>query len=219
MRPILPENWSIVGPQVDRLLDLPPHERHAAALQIVGDDPAQCEELLRLVAECEQTDALLDRPAAETFSGLFELPSATPPEVIGESYRIIGEIGRGGMAIVYRALDEKHGREVAVKVVRPEFASALGRDRFLQEVEIAARLRHPHIVPLFDSGESSGFLYYVMPLEPGPSLRRRLREEGPLPVEETVRVLRDVCSALAHAHREGVIHRDIKPENVLLVRP
>src|SRR3990170_4075399 len=120
------------------------------------------------------------------------------------------------MATVYLAHDLKHGRDVAVKVVHPALASALGPERFLREIEIAAQLHHPHIVPLYDSGDAGGSLYYVMPYEAGLSLRQRLARDGPLPLEDAVLVLRDVCDALAHAHERGIIHRDIKPDNVLL---
>ncbi len=120
------------------------------------------------------------------------------------------------MATVYLAKDIKHGRDVAVKVVHPVVASALGADLFLREIEIVAQLRHPHIVPLFDSGEADGSLYYVMPYEPGASLRDQLARDGPPPIENAVVVLRDVCDALAYAHQHGVVHRDIKPDNVML---
>jgi len=131
-------------------------------------------------------------------------------------YRIEGEIGSGGMAVVYLADDLKHHRPVALKVLKPELAAALGPERFLREIEIAAQLHHPHILPLYDSGEADGFLFYVMPYEEGRSLRDRLRTEGELPVGEAVRVLCDVADALSHAHEHGVVHRDIKPENILL---
>src|SRR5690349_24627453 len=120
------------------------------------------------------------------------------------------------MATVYLARDLKHGRQVAIKVLRPEIAAALGPERFLREIEVAARLTHPHIVPLHDSGEAAGFLYYVMPFVEGQSLRARLVREGELPVPEAVRILRDVAEAMAYAHQHGVVHRDIKPENVML---
>src|SRR6266567_3085170 len=114
------------------------------------------------------------------------------------------------------AIDLKHGRSVAVKVLRPEIAAALGAERFLREIEIAARLTHPHILPLHDSGEAGGFLYYVMPFVEGESLRDRLNREPQLPVEEAVRIAREVATALSHAHGHDVVHRDIKPENILL---
>src|SRR3989449_3851172 len=120
------------------------------------------------------------------------------------------------MATVYLARDLKHGREVALKVLRPELAAALGSERFIQEIQVAARLQHPHIVPLYDSGEADGFLYYVMPRVAGESLRRCLERERQLPVEEAVRLTRAVAAALDYAHRQNVVHRDIKPENILL---
>ncbi|MGH9258895.1 MAG: protein kinase domain-containing protein, partial [Acidimicrobiales bacterium] len=131
-------------------------------------------------------------------------------------YAIQRELGRGGMATVYLADDLKHHRQVAVKVLRPELASALGPDRFLREIEIAARLNHPHILALYDSGEADGFLFYVMPFVKGESLRQRLKRDTELPIEEALGITRQVATALDHAHAQGLIHRDIKPENVLL---
>src|ERR1043166_1644741 len=130
-------------------------------------------------------------------------------------YAIEREIGRGGMATVFLATDTKHKRRVAVKVMQPELAAAIGGDRFLREINIEAHLQHPHIVPLLDSGELGGLLYYVMPYVEGESLRRRLAR-GPLDLAEAMRYLRDVVDAIAHAHRHKILHRDIKPENVLL---
>jgi serine/threonine-protein kinase len=135
---------------------------------------------------------------------------------LADRYRIEREIGSGGMAVVYLADDLKHRRPVALKVLKPELASVLGPERFLREIEIAAQLHHPHILPLYDSGEADGFLFYVMPYEEGRSLRDRLQQEGELPIHEAVRVLCDVADALSHAHARGVVHRDIKPENILL---
>ena len=130
-------------------------------------------------------------------------------------YTIARELGRGGMATVYLAEDSKHRRKVAVKVLRPELAAALGPDRFLREIAIAARLTHPHILPLHDSGEANGFLYYVMPYLEGESLRDRLSREKQLPLEDALQIARDVADALSYAHGLGLIHRDIKPENIL----
>src|SRR5437763_7761316 len=135
---------------------------------------------------------------------------------VADRYAIDREPGDGGMATVYLAQDLKHGRSVAVKVLRPELAAALGAERFLREIEIAARLTHHHILSLHDSGEANGFLYYVMPYLEGESLRDRLNREAQLPVEEAVRVAREVASALSYAHSHDVVHRDIKPENILL---
>ncbi len=131
-------------------------------------------------------------------------------------YTIEHELGRGGMATVYLAQDLKHGRPIALKVLRPELAAALGPGRFLREIEIAARLTHPNILPLHDSGEAGGLLYYVMPYVDGESLRSRLAREGPLPLDQALEIAREVASALGYAHEHGVVHRDIKPENVLL---
>lgn len=130
-------------------------------------------------------------------------------------YDIERELGRGGAAIVHLAQDLRHSRLVALKVLRAEVASALGTDRFLREIGIAARLSHPHILPLYDSGEVEGFLYYVMPYVEGDSLEVRLANEGPLAVEESLRIAGEVAEALDYAHRHGIVHRDIKPGNVL----
>ena len=126
------------------------------------------------------------------------------------------ELGQGGMATVYLAEDLRHHRKVALKLLRPELAATLGPDRFLREIQIAAQLQHPHILPLLDSGEVDGFLYYVMPYVDGESLRARLARQGELSVAEAARVLREVADALSYAHERGVVHRDIKPDNVLL---
>ncbi len=137
-------------------------------------------------------------------------------------YRIERELGAGGMATVYLAHDLKHDRNVAIKVLRPNVATMLGADRFIQEIHLAARLNHPNILPLHDSGEAAAgegrdpFLYYVMPAMEGSTLRERLRTEGKLPVATSARIARQVADALDHAHRHGVVHRDIKPENILL---
>jgi serine/threonine-protein kinase len=120
------------------------------------------------------------------------------------------------MATVYLAEDLKHHRQVAIKVLRPDLAAALGPDRFMQEIEIAARLQHPHILPVHDSGSADGFLSYVMPYVAGESLRDRIARQGELPVTDAVRLLSEIADALAHAHSQGVVHRDIKPENVML---
>ena len=131
-------------------------------------------------------------------------------------YNVERVLGEGGMATVYLAQDLKYHRSVAVKVMRPELASTLGADRFLREVEIAARLTHPHILPMYESGEAEGLLYYVMPYVEGETLRDRIHRETQLPVEEALKIAREVSEALAYAHEHGIIHRDIKPANILL---
>ena len=137
-------------------------------------------------------------------------------QALNDRYRIERELGQGGMATVYLARDIKHHRPVAIKVLHPELSAMLGSERFLKEIELTANLQHPHILPLFDSGEADGLLYYVMPFVDGETLRTRLEREQQLPIAEAVRITIDVADALAYAHRHSVVHRDIKPENILL---
>jgi serine/threonine-protein kinase len=135
---------------------------------------------------------------------------------LADRYRIERELGRGGMAVVYLAEDRKLERQVAIKVLKPELAAAIGSEWFLREITLTARLEHPHILPLFDSGEAEGFLYFVMPFVDGESLRDRLNREKQLPLEDALQIARDVAEALHSAHTHDVVHRDIKPENILL---
>jgi serine/threonine-protein kinase len=143
-------------------------------------------------------------------------PIATLSDALAGRYRIDRQLGEGGMANVFLAHDLRHGRDVALKVLKPEIGKTLGADRFHREIQLAARLSHPHILPLYDSGEAGGMLYYVMPQVRGNSLRDRMHESRQMPVVEAVRVTCEVASALDHAHRQGVVHRDIKPENIML---
>ncbi|HEU4953891.1 MAG TPA: serine/threonine-protein kinase, partial [Gemmatimonadales bacterium] len=145
------------------------------------------------------------------------------PELLGrlqsalsDRYRLDREVGAGGMATVYLAEDVRHDRRVALKVLRPELAAVIGAERFLAEIKLTANLQHPHILPLFDSGEADGYLFYVMPFVQGETLRDRMTREKQLPVPDAVRITTEVASALDYAHRHGVVHRDIKPENILL---
>jgi Tol biopolymer transport system component len=145
------------------------------------------------------------------------------PELLGrlqsalaDRYRLDREIGAGGMATVYLAEDVRHDRQVALKVLRPELAAVIGAERFLAEIKLTANLQHPHILPLFDSGEADSYLFYVMPFVEGETLRDRLNRDKQLPVADAVRITIEVASALDYAHRRGVVHRDIKPENILL---
>lgn len=135
---------------------------------------------------------------------------------IADRYTVVSELGRGGMATVLLARDIRHGREVALKLFRPDVSAALAGERFEREIQVAARLNHPHIVPLFDSGAAGGYLYYVMPVVRGESLRQRLDREETFEVATALRLTIEVCGALDYAHREGIVHRDIKPENILL---
>jgi serine/threonine-protein kinase len=137
-------------------------------------------------------------------------------EVLSGRYVIERELGRGGMATVYLAQDLRHGRRVAIKALRPELAMAIGADRFLREIHVAATLSHPNILPLYDSGESEDVFYYVMPFVDGESLAARLRRDRPLPIDEAAAIARQVAFALAAAHERGIVHRDIKPDNILL---
>jgi Tol biopolymer transport system component len=143
------------------------------------------------------------------------VPSALST-ALSPRYRLERELGRGGMATVYLARDLKHDRDVAIKVFRGDVAAAVGPERFLEEIRTTAHLKHPHILPLFDSGSTESTLFYVMPFIDGESLRERLRRERRLPVTEVVRILRELADALAHAHAKGVVHRDVKPDNVLV---
>ncbi|MCG6988124.1 MAG: protein kinase [Gemmatimonadetes bacterium] len=143
-------------------------------------------------------------------------PSETLQAALSGRYAIVREAGAGGMATVYLARDVKHDRHVALKVLRPELGAVLGVDRFLSEIKLTANLQHPHLLPLFDSGEAAGHLFYVMPYVEGESLRARLDREQQLPVDEALRIAYAVASALDYAHSAGVVHRDLKPENILL---
>jgi TolB-like protein/tRNA A-37 threonylcarbamoyl transferase component Bud32 len=137
-------------------------------------------------------------------------------EALREQYAVESEVGRGGMATVFVAEDLKHGRRVAIKVLSPELSSSMDGDRFKREIQIAARLSHPHILPVFDSGDANGLLYYVMPFVEGESLRGKLKRETQLPIEDAIAITCEVADALSYAHSFGVVHRDIKPENILL---
>jgi len=143
--------------------------------------------------------------------------TSDPIPTVSDRYRIERELGRGGMATVYLAMDTRHGRRVALKLLRPEASALIGAERFRREIEILAGLNHPHIVALHDSGQSDERLWYVMPHVEGETLRDRLVRETKLPLAEAMRLAREIASALGHAHRHGIIHRDVKPENVLLV--
>ncbi|MFY7950048.1 MAG: serine/threonine-protein kinase [Gemmatimonas sp.] len=136
--------------------------------------------------------------------------------VLADRYRLERELGQGGMATVYLAHDRKHDRPVAIKVLRDDVAQSVGRERFLREIQLAAKLSHPHILPLYDSGDADGTLFYVMPVVQGQSLREQLETKRQLPIADAVRIASEVAGALDHAHRLGIIHRDIKPENIML---
>jgi serine/threonine-protein kinase len=153
-------------------------------------------------------------PQRTAVTGMVEISQVK--KALAGRYQIERVLGEGGMATVYLAHDQKHNRKVAVKVMRPELAATLGSDRFLREVQVAAQLSHPHILPMHDSGEADGILYYVMPYVDGETLKERIAKEGQLSVNDAMRLGREVAEALAYAHTRGIIHRDIKPGNILL---
>ena len=136
--------------------------------------------------------------------------------VLAERYRVERQAGEGGMAIVFEATDLKHGRRVALKVLRPEIATHLAHERFRREIQLAATLSHPNIVPMYESGEGDGLLFYVMPFVTGETLSARLARDGPFPIDDALRITREVGRALSYAHAAGIVHRDLKPGNIML---
>ena len=214
--PLTAERWVQLAPLIDAALDLEPDQRADYVDRICAGDSALRADLGRLLAECERNSSFIDRAAAERFALLMEDAPQELPAVLGDRFIVDREIGRGGMATVFLAHDRKHDRPVAIKVLRREISAGVGPERFLREIRTAARLQHPHIVPFYDSGEAGGILYFVMAYVIGESLRDRLQREPQLPVDEALRLTRDVADALDHAHANGVVHRDIKPENILL---
>ena len=210
------ERWRMIEPIIDAALDLPSTDRRAYVRATCANDPSLLALVERLLATHEEPSAELDLPAAQRFSSLLEDPPVSLPEILGGRYRIGRVLGRGGMATVFLADDLRHERQVAVKVLHAELAAALGSTLFLAEIKTTARLQHSHILPLHDSGDDDGMLYYVMPYVAGGTLRQHLQKQGPLPIDEALRIADEVATALDAAHRRGVVHRDIKPENILL---
>ena len=218
------DRWRLLEPLLDAALELEPARRAAYVDRACGGDLPLRAELKALIDACELGAKILETPAVITYAPLLADFSAGPrmPTTLGGRYHIMREIGRGGMATVYLAHDPKHGRQVAVKTLRSESARRSGRTRFAQEIEIAAGLTHPHILPLHDSGEESvddnepSLLYFVSPFAEGETLRDRIRREPRLEPNEVVRLGGEIARALDYAHRRGVIHLDIKPENILL---
>ena len=238
--PMTPERWRLIDAVVKEALDRDAAARGAyldvacaaddalrreveslLAAAEVGDDflERRVDDVARQAREALQAASMAQHALHESSADSATPPLAPPPPLVAAlagRYTIERELGRGGMATVYLAHDLRHRRPIALKVLRADLAAQLGAARFLREIEVAARLTHPHIVPLFDSGAADTVLYYVAPYVSGGSLRDWLRRDGALPVAEAVRVAREVALALAYAHRNGVVHRDIKPENVLL---
>ena len=219
--PMTPERWRVVKSIVQEALARPAAERPAFIEEACGDDAPLHAEVGSLLDGPDTTvgsDDFLSSPAlAEAIaSAVAAARWKTLSTALAGQYDLERELGRGGMATVYLARDLRHRRRVALKVLHPELGARVGPRRFRREIETAANLSHPHILPLFDSGAAGELLWYVMPYVSGESLRHRLRHEGGMQGGEALRVLREVAAALDYAHRHGVVHRDVKPENILL---
>ena len=219
--PMTADRWRIVEAILQSALACAPEQREAFVRDACGDDEALRREVISLLAANDLvTSEFLERPAAETFCEPVETKAreqiAALAAALAGRYVVQGEIARGGMSTVYLARDVRHERRVAIKVMRDEVAAVVGAERFLEEIRVTALLQHPHILPLFDSGSVGSLLWYVMPFVDGETLRARLTREKRLPVDDAVRIAREIADALAHAHARGIVHRDIKPENVLL---
>jgi serine/threonine-protein kinase len=214
--PISAEAWRVFGPLIDAALDLPLQARASFIAGACGQDFAMAEQLQGLIEECDRDDPVLDAGAIERFASLLEDDEAPRfPGALAGRYRVEREIARGGMAIVFLAHDIERDTAVAVKVMRPSARRRSGTLRFSAEIRTTSGLRHPRIVPLYDSGESDGVLYYVMPYYENGTLASRLRGEGQLPAGDAIAIASDVAAALEYAHGAGLIHRDIKPSNIL----
>ncbi len=207
------DRWTRLSALFDAALDMPESERAAWVARACPDDAELGRQLVAMVAAHARTGPL-DRNLAPLAAADFHDRLAA---ALGRRYTLGETLGVGGTAAVFLAHESKHDRNVVLKVLQPGLAAAIGPTRFLEEVRITARLSHPHILPLLDSGEVDGLLFYVMPYLGGETLRERLARDGALPLTEAVGLLRDIADALAHAHAAGVIHRDLKPENVLSV--
>lgn len=231
--PLSPELWAHVRALVEEVLALPREARPAFLQASCGDDDTLRDRVGRLATSCERAGeswGFLAHPAGEFAAPLLMAdetlmadtagraiePPAALRAALADRYAVGAELGRGGMATVYVAHDLRHHRRVALKVLDPQLGAMLGAERFLAEIRVTAGLQHPNLVPLFDSGEAGGLLYYVMPLIEGATLRARLEREQQLPVDEAVRIVCAIAAALDYAHRHGVVHRDLKPENILL---
>ena len=209
------ERWDRIKQIFASALEREPSARVPFLDGACAGDAEMRREVESLLAAHQTSDTFLETPAAAVAASASQARGLMEGQTLGP-YRILRTLGQGGMATVYLARDDRHHRPVALKVLHPELAHALGPERFLREIEVEANLTHPHILPLHDSGEAGGLLYYVMPYIEGESLRDRLRRETQLPVDDALQIAREVADALAYAHGHGVIHRDIKPENILL---
>ncbi|MBA3257967.1 MAG: protein kinase [Gemmatimonadales bacterium] len=212
---LTPERRSRIEELFEAALDLAAEGRAEFLTEACAGDAELRAEVSALLEAHARPEGVLEADPRRLMST--DPVALAPGERVGH-YEVVREIGRGGMAAVYLANDERHDRRLALKVLHPGLAALFGQERFKREIRFAARLHHPHILPLHDSGEAGGRLWYTMPYVDGESLRERLRREGRLEVAEAVRIACEVADALDYAHREGVIHRDVKPENLLLTR-
>jgi serine/threonine-protein kinase len=214
--PLSPERWRQVDAILRAALPCELDQREAFVREACGDDANLCREVLSLLAAHDDVSAdFLEAPAASAL-GLPKPLHERLAAALADRYALEGEIAQGGMSTVYLARDLRHDRAVAIKVLREDLAAAVGGVRFLEEIRVTASLHHPNILPLFDSGNADGVLWYAMPLIEGETLRTRLSREGRLPLDVALPLAREIADALEHAHRHGIVHRDVKPENVLL---
>jgi eukaryotic-like serine/threonine-protein kinase len=216
---VSPERWKDLEELLEQVLNVEPQDRRVFLNQACSHDPALKADVEAMLRATDEHSSFLKQPALDYVAPLVDrlaraesLPAGTR---LGR-YEVQRQLGRGGMATVYLAQDPRHHRSVAIKVLHSDVGLTIGPERFLREIDVAAHLQHPHILPLIESGEDNGRLYYVMPFVEGESLRQRLQESKQLSVDAAVRIAREVAEALDYAHRHGIIHRDVKPENILL---
>jgi serine/threonine-protein kinase len=207
-----PERWQEIEAVFQGALAQPPGSREAFLDQACGADPALRREVETLLKANAGATGFLEPPQVQGDPDLSDhLQSA-----LGSAYRLERELGGGGMSRIFVATETALRRRVVIKVLRPELAAEVDAERFHREIQLAARLQHPHLVPVLSAGDARGLLYYTMPFMEGESLRHRLERDGPLPIADVIGLLREVADALSYAHRQGVIHRDLKPANILL---